>query len=157
MLNCSRTLVSLCLSLALSLAVRADGLEKTVFTTPDGFVTVVTDTNLSATEAATDAQRIAAAYQFDRDAEHWADTTLVDSPVTVRVLEKAPDGILGRATEPKTFLIQLDYLRTPGSEATIAHELTHLPDFRELKRKHRDQYWLEGRANSNVFAYRDHL
>ena len=131
--------------------------EKSVFTSPDGFVEIVTDTDLSPTEASAIAARIAAAYDFTRKEDQWADQTLLDPPLTVRVLDEVPEGLLGRATAPRTFLIQLAYARTPTSAATIAHELTHLQDFRQLKKKKLAQYWLEGRANSNAFAYRAHL
>ncbi len=140
-----------------SAALGADSPERAVFTRADGFVTVITDTTLEAAEAEQIATRIAAAWGFTRDASAWADRSRLAAPLTVRVLAAAPAGVLGRATAPSTFLIQLDYVRTPGSEATISHELTHLQDFRQLAKAKLGQYWLEGRANSNAFAYRAHL
>lgn len=140
-----------------SLAAADAPAERLVYTSPDGFVSLMTDAELEAAEAEQFARRIAAAYEFDRQEDRWADQRLLDPPIVVRVLKEAPEGILGRANAPKTFLIGLDYVRKPGSEATIAHELTHLQDFRQLRRKPLPQYWLEGRANSNAFAYRAHL
>ncbi len=154
---CPRAIGLLSLLLLGSRALADAPAERIVFTSPDGFVTVVTDTELDPAEAERFAQRIAAAYTFDRQEDRWADQKLLDPPILVRVLKEAPEGLLGRANAPKTFLIGLDYFRKPGSEATIAHELTHLQDFRQLRRKPLPQYWLEGRANSNAFAYRAHL
>jgi len=152
-----RSVLAALMSLFLPGAALAEPAERTVFTSADGFVTVVSDADLEASEAETVAARIAAAYEFTRKEDAWGDQKVLDAPIVVRALQAVPDNILGRATAPKTFLIQLQYLRTPTSAATIAHELTHLQDFRQLKKKKLPQFWLEGRANSNAFAFRAHL
>ncbi|MCC6809507.1 MAG: hypothetical protein IT381_18910 [Deltaproteobacteria bacterium] len=131
--------------------------ERKVFATADGWVTVLSDGELAAAEAEEIAKRVIVAWDFDKKEDQWPDPKLLAAPLTVRVVTKAPDGLLGRANAPSTFLIALDYVRRPGSAATIAHELTHLQDFRVLKKAKLPQWWLEGRADSNAFAFRAHL
>jgi Hemopexin len=145
------------LAVALASGQSRAGEEHAVYTTPDGFISVLSDTDLGSSEAAQIARRIADAYSFDRQQDRWSNPQPLDSPITVRIPAVGPQGLIGLATAPNRFLIQLDWVRQPTSAATLAHELTHLQDYRELGRSSLPHYWMEGRADSNAFAYRDHL
>ena len=50
-----------------------------------------------------------------------------------------------------------DYLDKPLSEGTLAHELTHIQDLRQLKGKRLPSFMLEGRALTIGKAYRTFL
>ena len=65
--------------------------------------------------------------------------------------------VLGYAQGPNLMVMKDDYLDKPLSAGTLAHELTHIQDLRQLKGNRLPSFMLEGRALTIGKAYRTFL
>ncbi|MBF5041365.1 hypothetical protein FGE12_03125 [Aggregicoccus sp. 17bor-14] len=108
----------------------------------DGQVNVVSDEPLSSAQARALAQRIEAAYAYDAAEQRWRDGGPLHTPLTVAVLSAqafarvtgdASGSTAGVTAGPNLFVVPDSVLgrRQPQAEDTIAHELSHVQDFRE--------------------------
>lgn len=99
--------------------------------------------------------RVAQAFEFVVAQESWQDEELLFAvPLEVRVVGSIPSGALGYAQGQNLFVITYDYLDDPLSEGTLAHELSHSLDARQLQGASLPSFLLEGRALTNGHAYR---
>jgi hypothetical protein len=65
--------------------------------------------------------------------------------------------VLGYAQGPNLMVMKDAYMDNPLSEGTLAHELTHIQDLRQLRGKRLPSFMLEGRALTIGQAYRLHI
>ena len=125
----------------------------------DSKVQVVSDANVSAAQAKALALRVEKAYAHDTAALKWADKAPLAKSLTVAVLSPnaftrftgdSSGSIAGVTTGPNLFVVPTRVLGRPSVEDnnTLAHELTHVEDFRETGRAvgKIPTYVMEGRA-----------
>jgi hypothetical protein len=126
----------------------------------DNKVTIVSDENVTAAQAKALAQRVETAYAWDEGQLGWKNEGPLSKPLTVAVLSKpAFEGVTGDTTGavagvttgPNLFVMPDTALAgrpTKEDVDTIAHELTHVQDFREGGNgtDTMPTYILEGRA-----------
>lgn len=103
-------------------------------------------------------ERVLRSFAFVAERAAWKDRR----PLTVRPLQFALVGdsatrLLGYAQGPDLMVMKDTYLDQPLSEGTLAHELAHIQDFRQLRGKRLPSFLLEGRALTIGQAYREHL
>jgi hypothetical protein len=138
---------------------------KEVYVTSDRFVVVKSDDPAMDVATAKDvAVKIGAVWKWLMDDEQeWPNKTPLRAPIEVRVLTRVSSTELGEAVhEPdgkQYFKIALHYLKSQPelAEGTLAHELTHYQDVRELAPEHIPGFIAEGRGLSDGFFYRKHL
>lgn len=107
----------------------------------DAQVNVVSDENLSASQAQIVAQKVEAAYAYDTRSQTWANPSPLRGQLEVAVLSKrsfgqitgSNSGVGGFTTGPNLFVVPDSVVgpKTALSEDVIAHELGHVQDFRE--------------------------
>lgn len=102
--------------------------------------------------------RVMKAFAFVAERSAWKDR----GPLTARPLQFALVGneatnLLGYAQGPNMMVMKDSYLDQPLSEGTLAHELGHIQDFRQLRGKRLPSFLLEGRALVIGQAYRLHI
>lgn len=108
----------------------------------DAQVRVVSDRPLARTDARALAARIERAWESDSQQQRWDDERPLRQPLTVAVLSASgfarftgddTGSIAGVTTGKDLFVVPDRVLRgtSPDDENTIAHELSHVQDFRE--------------------------
>jgi hypothetical protein len=108
----------------------------------DEHVRVLSDERLDPTAGAALARRIEAAYRYDERVQQWKDDRRLDAPLTVAVLSAEAfarftgdrsGSIGGVTTGPDLFVVPDRVLngKTAMDEQVIAHELSHIQDFRQ--------------------------
>jgi hypothetical protein len=126
----------------------------------EGFLTIRSEMPMTPQQGKQILDRVNAAYAFDRGVAQWRSDRLLYPPLTVKVLGAASlagQNLLGEARGHDLFVVALDYLSQPLSEGTLAHELTHIQDGRNLGQLGTGRiphYVLEGRALLIGHAYR---
>lgn len=126
-----------------------------LYSTPDKWLELWSDHAITQTRCKTIAERVRKAYMFDSQQEGWRNQDLLyKTALKIRVVESIKSGVLGYAQGPNLFVVQDDYLDDPLSEGTLAHELTHIQDARQLKGGKLPSFILEGRALTNGHKYR---
>ena len=101
------------------------------------------------------AERVERAFVFASEQESWQDEALLwAAPLEVRVVESIASGALGYAQGQNLFVVAYEYLDDPLSEGTLAHELSHIQDARQLRGATLPSFLLEGRALTNGHGYR---
>lgn len=79
---------------------------------------------------------------------------MYNKPLRIRVLGSINADILGYAQGTSLFVVKDSYLDDKLSEGTLAHELTHIQDGRQLKGGKIPSFISEGRALTNGHNYR---
>jgi|GEM_PF-4605031 len=106
------------------------------------------------------------AWKFDVNQMHWANSTDMETPLTLRLLsvdrmKVEHAGVLGYAKGRDLFVVSTSVLDDPFANGTLAHGLAHIQAKRALGRlseKHLvPRYFIEGHGNILGRAYRDHL
>jgi hypothetical protein len=119
-------------------------------------VTVVCNAVLDPARAEKLAKDVWNAYQFVCETQKWPSRELLKPALQVRVNAKMDKGLLGYA-EKNVFTIGLSYIDMPLAQGTLAHELTHCQDRRQLLGHRLPNYMAEGRALLDGRAYREKL
>lgn len=126
-----------------------------LYTTPDKWLQVWSDHAIDQGRCKSIAERVRKAYEFDMKQEEWSNKELLyKTPLQIRVVEGLKSKILGYAKGPNLFVVRDEYLDNPLSEGTLAHELTHIQDARQLRGKKLPSFFAEGRALTNGHNYR---
>ncbi len=122
--------------------------------TEDGFLEIWADHEVDAARCKAIAARVLKAFDFVATRSGWQDPApLRAKPLRFRLLG-GKLKVLGYAKGPDLMVMKDAYLDDPLSEGTLAHELTHVQDFRQLKGARLPSFLLEGRALTNGHAYR---
>ena len=124
----------------------------------DGFLQVFTAHGIEAGRCKAFVARVLKAYAFVGDRALWTDK----GPLTAQPIQFAlvgDDGIkvLGYAKGPNLMVMKDSYMDNPLSEGTLAHELAHIQDLRQLRGRKLPSFMLEGRALTIGQAYRLHV
>ena len=126
-----------------------------LYTTPDKWLEVWSDHAIGKARCKSIADRVQKAYMFVSQQEAWRKQDLLFKPaLRVRVVGSIKSKVLGFAQGPSLFVVQDDYLNDELSEGTLAHELTHIQDNRQLRGAKLPSFLLEGRALTNGHKYR---
>lgn len=127
-----------------------------LFTTPDKWLQVWSDHAVDQARCKMIADRVRNAYMFVSKQEAWSNQDLLfKNPLKIRVVQGFKSNILGFARGPNLFVVRDEYLDDPLSEGTLAHELTHIQDARQLQGKGKlPSFLAEGRALTNGHNYR---
>ena len=100
------------------------------------------------------AERAIKAYAFIAKQAAWKDPGILRAnPLQFRLLG-GNLRILGYAQGPNLMVMKDSYLDEPLSEGTLAHEMTHIQDLRQLQGRRLPSFMLEGRALTIGNAYR---
>jgi hypothetical protein len=127
-----------------------------VFQTPDHAIAVYCDGDLDKSRAAKLAQQAKDAYEFVAAAQKWRNMKPIRAPFRVHVKTEMKKGTLGFSYKD-VFTIGLAFLDDPLAQGTLAHELTHCQDDRQLGKARIPHYLMEGRALLDGRAYREKL
>ncbi|MCI3134313.1 hypothetical protein [Phenylobacterium aquaticum] len=127
-----------------------------IYETPDGRIRIVGRAELGTGEAEAIAGRVQAAYDWVARTQAWPDAAPLSAPLQVTVAETP--GVLGVAMKDR-FKVGLAYLRSDPvlSAGTLAHELTHIQDRREVRPSGVPGFIAEGRGLTDGFMYRRSL
>lgn len=126
-----------------------------LYSTPDKFLQVWSDHKIDQGRCKWIAERVGKAYTFDSQQECWKDQDLLYKNILkIRVVDSMKSKILGYAQGPNLFVVRDSYLDDELSEGTLAHELTHIQDGRQLRGGKLPSFLLEGRALTNGHNYR---
>jgi hypothetical protein len=125
-----------------------------IYQTGDGFISVRSNGDLDVAKARKLAARVREAYDFVIEVQQWRTLEPLRAPLQVHVKIDMKAGLLGSSTRD-VFTIGLSYLDNPLSLGTLAHELTHCQDDRQLAKRHIPHYLMEGRALLVGRAYRE--
>lgn len=143
-------LLLLCLALP---ALAQDEAFELQYVTPDKFLEIYADHPVEKARCETVAARVLKVYAFLEQREGWQNKApLRAKPLQFRLVQNLK--VLGYAKGPNLMVMKDVYLDDPLSEGTLAHELTHIQDFRQLKGVPLPSFLLEGRALTNGQAYR---
>lgn len=124
----------------------------------DGFLRIVSDRELDAARCKSHVERVLKAYAFVTDAASWKDRGLLTAqPLTFALLGDPALKVLGYAQGPNLMVMKDAYMDNPLSEGTLAHELAHIQDFRQLRGQRMPSFMFEGRALTLGQAYRVHV
>lgn len=138
-----------------TLAADDDDDYELLYTTPDKWLQVWSDHKITDDRCKAISDRVRKAYMFNNKQEAWSNQELLfKAPLRIRVLSEIRNGVLGFARGPNLFVVQDDYLDNELSEGTLAHELTHIQDNRQLCGGKLPSFMLEGRALTNGHSYR---
>ncbi len=100
------------------------------------------------------AERALKAYAFIAAKAAWKDQGILRAhPLQFRLLG-GDLKVLGYAKGPNLMVMRDSYLDESLSEGTLAHELTHIQDLRQLQGRRLPSFMLEGRALTIGNAYR---
>lgn len=149
----------LCLSFSATLPSLGSGETdedyKMLYSSGDKFIQIWSDHEIDRQRCEAIAERVRKAYTFDSEQEHWSDQkVLFQNPLRVRVVSSIKSKILGYALGKDVFVVRDNYLDDELSEGTLAHELTHIQDARQLKGGKIPSFIAEGRALTNGHNYR---
>jgi len=98
------------------------------------------------------------AFAFVTEAAAWKDRALLTAqPLKFSVLGDPALKVLGYAQGPNLMVMKDAYMDNPLSEGTLAHELAHIQDFRQLRGQRMPSFMFEGRALTIGQAYRVHI
>jgi len=121
----------------------------------DGFLHVYSDHPVDAARCKAIAARALKAYAFVTDRAAWKDRGLLTGkPLEFALVGDDAHNVLGYAKGPNLMVMKDSYMDSPLSEGTLAHELTHIQDFRQLQGKKLPSFMFEGRALTIGQAYR---
>ena len=102
--------------------------------------------------------RVLKAYAFVGERAAWKDKDLLTAqPLQFALVGDSGIKVLGYAKGPNLMVMKDSYMDQPLSEGTLAHELTHIQDLRQLRGKKLPSFMLEGRALTIGQAYRLHI
>lgn len=126
-----------------------------LYATPDKFLQVWSDHKIEQARCKWIAERVRKAYAYDSQQECWKDQgPLFKNTLRIRVVDSIKSKILGYAQGQNLFVVRDSYLDDELSEGTLAHELTHIQDARQLKGGKMPSFISEGRALTNGHNYR---
>lgn len=126
-----------------------------LYVTPDKFLQIWSDHKIDEGRCKLICDRVLKAYGFVAQQESWKNPELLyGAPLKFRVLDSIKSTILGYAQGPNLMVVRDSYLDDPLSQGTLAHELTHIQDARQLKGGKLPSFMLEGRALTNGHSYR---
>lgn len=124
----------------------------------DGFLRILSDRELDPVRCKSHVARVMKAFAFVTERAAWKDRSLLTArPLRFAVLGDPALNVLGYALGPNLMVMKDAYMDNPLSEGTLAHELTHIQDFRQLRGKRLPSFMLEGRALTIGQAYRLHV
>ena len=124
----------------------------------DGFLLVLSDRELDPARCRAHVARVLKAYAFVTERSGWKDRApLTAQPLKFAVLGDPALKVLGYAQGPNLMVMKDAYMDNPLSEGTLAHELAHIQDFRQLRGKRMPSFMFEGRALTIGQAYRVHI
>lgn len=119
-----------------------------------GFLQVYSDHPVDQARCKAIAERALKAYTFISRQAAWKEPGILRAkPLQFRLLGGALK-VLGYAKGPDLMVMRDSYLDEPLSEGTLAHELTHIQDLRQLQGRRLPSFMLEGRALTIGNAYR---
>jgi hypothetical protein len=121
----------------------------------DGFLVILSDRNLDPARCKAHVTRVLKAYAFVTERSKWKDPSLLRAqPLKFSVLGDPALKVLGYASGPNLMVMKDAYMDNPLSEGTLAHELAHIQDFRQLRGKRMPSFMFEGRALTIGQTYR---
>jgi hypothetical protein len=132
-----------------------DGNFKRQCASADGFLHIDADHPVAPARCAAIAARALKAFDFAAEAAGWTGREALRArPLQFRLLGGSMKG-LGYAEGRNLMVVRDEYLDDPLSEGTLAHELTHIQDARQLLGRTRlPSFLAEGRALVIGHAYR---
>ena len=120
----------------------------------DKFLQIYSDHEVEPARCKSIAGRVLKTYAFIGKLAAWKNQDILRAnPLQFRLLG-GNLKVLGYAQGPNLMVMKDDYLDKPLSEGTLAHELTHIQDLRQLKGKRLPSFMLEGRALTIGKTYR---
>lgn len=120
----------------------------------DGFAHIYADHAVPDSRCGAIAARVVNAYAFAARQANWRDEhRLRTKPLQIRLLGGSM-RTLGYAEGANLMVVRDEYLDNPLSEGTLAHELTHIQDARQLRGRRLPSFIAEGRALTIGHAYR---
>ena len=121
----------------------------------DGFLHVYSDHPVDPARCKAIAARATKTFAFVTDRAEWKDRGLLTAkPLEFALVGDNAHNVLGYAKGPNLMVMKDSYMDNPLSEGTLAHELTHIEDLRQLRGKKLPSFMLEGRALTIGQAYR---
>jgi hypothetical protein len=113
-------------------------------------VVVVADVELTPRERAAMVARVRAAFAFALEACEWSATDMIAAAPLELHIAALPTGTAARTTGPRALSVASNALGQADMDGVLAHELTHLQDFRAARGGLRSipRYLVEGRALS---------
>lgn len=124
----------------------------------NGFLHVRSDRALDPARCKAHVARMMKAFAFVTERAAWKDQGLLTArPLKFVVLGDPTLKVLGYAQGPNLMVMKDAYMDNPLSEGTLAHELTHIQDIRQLRGKRMPSFMFEGRALTIGQAYRLHV
>jgi len=124
----------------------------------DGFLRILSDRELDSARCKSHMARVMKTFAFVTERAAWKDkAVLTAQPLRFAVLGDPALKVLGYAQGPNLMVMKDAYMDNPLSEGTLAHELTHIQDLRQLRGKRLPSFMLEGRALTIGQAYRMHI
>lgn len=121
----------------------------------DGFLHVYSDHRVDPARCKAIASRALKSFAFVTDRAAWKDRGLLTAkPLEFALVGDDAHNVLGYAKGPNLMVMKDSYMDNPLSEGTLAHELTHIQDLRQLRGKRLPSFMLEGRALTIGQAYR---
>ena len=125
------------------------------FASRDKWLEIYSDSTIDENRCKMIAERVRRAYQYDFQKEGWSQPGLLwTQPLALRVVHDSESRVLGYAIGGDLFVVRDSYLDDCLSEGTLAHELTHIQDARQLGIGKLPSWLLEGRALVNGHNYR---
>jgi hypothetical protein len=145
--------------LCLAIATAAPGSGEENFTvkckSDDGFLEVYSDHAVDPARCKAIAGRVLKTFAFVAERAAWKDRSILTArPLQFALVGDGAINVLGYAKGPNIMVMKDSYMDQPLSEGTLAHELTHIQDFRQLKGKKMPSFMFEGRALTIGQAYR---
>jgi hypothetical protein len=124
----------------------------------DRFLEVYSDHAVDAARCEAIVARVLKAFAFVTARAAWKDRSLLTArPLQFALVGDGAIRVLGYAKGPNLMVMKDSYMDNPLSEGTLAHELTHVQDFRQLRGKQMPSFMFEGRALTIGQAYRIHV
>lgn len=121
----------------------------------DGFLHIYADHPVPDERCRAITGRVLKAFDFVAERAGWRDRRpLTAQPLAFALVGESASNLLGFAQGPNLMVMKDSYLDKALSEGTLAHELTHIQDFRQLKGRPLPSFMLEGRALTIGHAYR---
>jgi hypothetical protein len=148
------------LLVAIAAPARAAGEEnyKVRCKSADGFAHVYTAHEITPERCRSHAARLVKAYAFVTERYAWKDRGLLTAqPLQFALVGPSQIKVLGYASGPNLMVMGDAYMDDPLSEGTLAHEVAHIQDLRQLKGRKLPSFMLEGRALTVGQAYRLHV